>query len=254
MTATVTHIYRHPLKGLSPESLDQVQLDVNRGLANDRRFALARASTRFDPGNPDWQPKTAFLMLMRDEKLAALGTRFDDAGAVLTVKRGGKQVVRGDLSTPVGRAMVEDFFAAYMKLGARDKPRVVEMPEGRQFSDHKDPVLSIINASSVKDLERVTKTEIDPRRFRGNLLITDLSPWEEFSWIGRKLRIGEATLEVTARIDRCAAINVDPETGVRDCNLVKALQAGFGHIDMGVYARITAGGQVKPGDHLTLFD
>ena len=130
MTATIAAIYRHPVKGLSPESLENAQLEAGLGLTNDRRYALARASTSFDPQNPEWMPKDKFWMLRRDEKLATIETEFDDRTCALTVLRDGKQVARGDLSTPVGRAIIEDFFAAYLKAGAREKPKLVEVPAG----------------------------------------------------------------------------------------------------------------------------
>ncbi len=250
MTATIAAIYRHPVKGLSPESLKEAQLQADLGLANDRRYALARASTSFDPRDPKWMPKDKFWMLRRDEKLATLETKFDDRTRALTVLRDGKQVARGDLSSPVGRAMIEDFFAAYLKAEARDKPKLVEMPTGRMFSDHRNPVLSIINKASLMDLQRITKTDIDPRRFRGNLLIEGGAPWEESTWVGRTIKVGGTELEVTSIIDRCAAINVNPDSGIRDINLVKALQTGFGHVNMGVYARVASAATIRIGDEV----
>ncbi len=59
MTITVAEICRYPVKGLNAERL-----------LHDRRFALAHGATAFDPRAPEWHPKTHFLMLMRDAKLA----------------------------------------------------------------------------------------------------------------------------------------------------------------------------------------
>ncbi len=55
---------------------------------------------------------------------------------------------------------------------------------------------------------------------------------------------------MTAHIDRCAATNVDPASGARDMNIPKALQRGFGHVDLGLYARVTVGGPVSVGDEI----
>jgi uncharacterized protein YcbX len=77
MAATVSAIYRYPVKGLSPEKLDRVALLPGECLPHDRRFAIALASAPFDPEWPAWLPKTHFIMLMRDEELARLQTRFD---------------------------------------------------------------------------------------------------------------------------------------------------------------------------------
>ena len=77
-------------------------------------------------------------------------------------------------------------------------------------------------------------------------------PWQEFAWIGKTLRIGATRLTVTARIDRCAATTVNPATGERDINVPKLLRAGFGHIELGVYARVESAGGVAMGDTIEL--
>ncbi len=248
MTVTVTRICRYPVKGLSAESLERADLQPGEGIPEDRRFALAHGTTQYDPDAPRWLPKTSFLMLMRNERLAALDTAFDAATGVLSVQRNGKIVARGDVTTAVGRAMVEDFFAAYMARETRGRPRLVEAPRAHPFSDHANPVLSVINLASVQDLERVVGAPVDPVRFRANLYLEGAPPWAEFGWIDREIDLGGARLRVTARIDRCAATNVNPATAERDLNVPKALQRGYGHVDMGVYAAVVSGGTVAVGD------
>ncbi len=250
MTITIAHIHRYPVKGLSAEALDSVDLTPSRGVPFDRRFALARASTRIDSDTPEWLPKTSFLMLMRNARLATLTTRFDGKTGVLSVLRDGKKLAGGNITTPVGRALIEDFFSAYMQAEAGGKPRLVESTGGHMFSDHKNAVLSLINLASVRDLERVAGEKIDPVRFRGNVQIEGAEPWAEFGWLDREIAIGGARLTVTERIDRCAAINVNPATGERDMNLIKALKSGFGNIDMGVYAKVIEAGTIRPGDKI----
>ena len=87
MPISVAALYRYPVKGLSPERLDRITLAPGEGLPQDRRFALARPETRFDPERPEWLPKTNFVMLMRDAKLARLRTRFDEQSGELTIER-----------------------------------------------------------------------------------------------------------------------------------------------------------------------
>lgn len=254
MSITVQRICRHPVKGLSPEALDAARLAPGAGLPDDRRFALARPATQFDPDVPQWLPKTSFYMLMRDERLAALATRFDEADGVLSIARGGREVARGRITEPLGRAIVEDFFSAYLGAAAGGKPRLFEAPSGHMFSDHRDAVVSLINLATVRDVERIVGAPIDPLRFRANLYVEGAEAWAEFGWVGGEIAIGEARLRVTARIDRCAATNVDPATGARDMNIPKALKRGFGHIDCGVYAAVVTGGGLAVGDALALPD
>ena len=104
MEAAITAIYRYPVKGLSPEPLDRVALSVGKCLPHDRRFAIALGTTQFDPARPQWLQKTQFIMLMRDEKLAQLNTRFDPATGMLSIARDGVAVLHESLTEPGARS------------------------------------------------------------------------------------------------------------------------------------------------------
>ncbi|MEE9196415.1 MAG: MOSC domain-containing protein [Alphaproteobacteria bacterium] len=251
MTAAITQIHRHPLKGLNAEPLARATLTPGEGLPHDRRFALAHGSTAFDTQAPEWRPKTNFLMLMRDEKLAQLRIAFDEETGELAIHRAGKQVVRAKATEPLGRTLIEQFFAGFLGAAARGTPKLLEAP-GHMFTDTPEKCLSLINLASVTDLERVMRTDIDPLRFRANIYFEGAPAWAEFDWIGKEIEIGPARLRITARIGRCAATSVNPVTAARDMNVVKALQRGFGHIDMGVYAKVIGGGEIATGDRITL--
>lgn len=251
MASTVAQIYRYPVKGLSPDVLTRTILAPGEGLPSDRRFALHVGNTPFDVAAPEWLPKTSFLMLMRDERLAKLQTHFDDATGVLTIRRDGKTVAHGSLFESHGRLVVEQFFSAFMGAELRRTPRLIEAP-GHMFSDVAAKMVSIIGLASVKDLERVVRGRVDPLRFRANLYVEGLAPWAELDWIGRTISIGGATLKIMKRIKRCAATNVDPVTAARDMNIPRSLQDAFGHVDCGVYAEVIAGGPLAIGDAVSL--
>ena len=240
MSGRLARIYRYPVKGLSAEPLARVALAPGEALPHDRRFALAHGATGFD-GAPHWLPRNNFLMLARNARLAALETRFDPHTEVLTVSRHGRVVARGKATDRTGRAVLEAFFAAYLGNETRGPPRLVEAA-GQPFSDSPEARLSLINLASLGELTRVAGTPVAPLRFRGNLYLDGVPPWQEFTWIGRELAIGAARLRIVERIERCAATNVNPETGARDRNLPLALRKGFGHTDMGVYAEVVAVG------------
>ena len=250
MTIRIAAIHRFPVKGLSAQELPAVELAQGQGLPHDRRFAILHGATGFDPAEPSWKPKTNFLMLLRDEKLATLETSFDADSCQLTICRGGRPVARGRIDTPTGRMLIEQFLAAYMAGAAAPGPYKIAEAPGHMFSDIQEKAVSLINLASVKDLERVTHAPVDPRRFRGNLLLEGLEPWAENGWVGRRITVGGAELEVFKTITRCAATEVDPVTGERDMNVLKALKSGFGHVVCGVYARVLTGGRVAAGDEL----
>ena len=72
--ARITGLYRYPIKGLTPEPLQTAPLRAGQTLPADRRYALENGPTGFDPEAPVWKPKTAYLMLMRNERLAGFKT------------------------------------------------------------------------------------------------------------------------------------------------------------------------------------
>lgn len=246
----LSQIYRYPVKGLSAEALDRVDLVAGGGVPLDRTFAIAHGSAPFDPARPQSLEKTHFLMLMRNERLAKLTTAYDGQSGHLTILRDGKQVARGDLGQAVGRQVIEQFLAAFLGDEVRGSPRIVTAGD-QLLSDVGLPLISLINLASVAELGQVLRTEVHPLRFRGNLYLDGAAPWREFDWLDHEVQIGGARLKVVARTERCAATNVNPETAARDMQIPLALKRAYGHMDMGVYARVVAGGPVKTGDPVT---
>jgi len=244
------HVY--PVKGLSPQPVPAVELTPGDPVPNDRRYAIENGPSPFDTAAPAHLPKIHFLMLMRNALLARLQTSFEPETTTLVITDGGTEAVRGNLSTPEGRGAVEAFLAAYCAAELRGPPRLLEAP-GFSFSDTRGRVLSIINLASVRALEQRIGRPVDPLRFRGNVHVEGLPPWGEFDLVGRTLRSASGVeLTVTKRIDRCAATNVDPVSGLRDMNIPQALQRAYDHVDCGVYARVTTGGRLAAGDVFTV--
>jgi uncharacterized protein len=247
----IVGLYRYPVKGLTPQALQSVDLDVGATMPFDRAFAIENGPGRFDPAAPRHLPKVAFLMLMRDERLATLQTSFDDASQTLSILRDGKQVAKGQLTSPIGRQMIEQFLAAYMKSSLRGAPKIVHAA-GHSFSDVASKCLHIVNLASLRELERVAGRTLDPLRFRPNVVVDGVPAWEEFCWLDRDLELGGAKIAAFARTQRCDATNVDPHSAQRDMAIPQILQRTWGHSDFGVYAKIVAAGKVARGDTIVV--
>jgi len=245
--ASVTAIYRYPVKGLTAQPLERVALTVGETIPYDRAWAIENGPGRFDPEAPRHLPKIAFLMLMRDERLATLAAEFDEETTTLTLRRDGRQVARGNLSTRIGCQMIEQFLGAYMKESLRGPPKIVSAA-GHSFSDVAAKCLHIINLSSVRDLERAAGRTINPLRFRPNVIIDGAAPWAEFDWLDKTLDIGGAQFEVIDRTQRCVATTVDPQTAARDMAVSAILERSRGHSDFGIYARVSKAGDVALAD------
>lgn len=247
----IASLYRYPVKGLSPERLRRADLPAGGYFPSDRLFAIENGPSGFDPGEPVHQPKIKFLMLMRHEMLARLRTRYDDASGDLVIVHEGREALRANTGTDEGRGLISAFFEDFMPGELRGKPRWLSAPEGFRFTDSRSGFASIINLASVGDLESRIGAPLDPLRFRGNIMVDGLAPWAEFDLVGQELTTRSGVrLRVTKRIDRCAATNVDPQTGLRDLQIPKALMTGYGHVDCGVYCEIVAGGTLSEGDRM----
>ena len=249
----VVSLHRYPVKGLSPEPLAAADLETGGYFPGDRLYAVENGPSGFDPQAPVHMPKIKFLMLMRQARLATLATRFDHATHVLTVAHEGREVVSADLSSEAGRAALEAFLADFCKGETRGRLRVVAAPrEGAgapfRFTDSSAGFVSIVNLATIAELERTMGQRVDPLRFRANIVIDGAPAWSEHQWLGRTFAFGAARLEPTKLIDRCNATKVDPQTGQRDLDIVGILMRTYGHLDLGLYARVTAGGRVAVGD------
>ncbi|PVE26090.1 MOSC domain-containing protein [Microvirga sp. KLBC 81] len=250
MSIRIASLQRYPVKGLSPETLESATLTKGGYFPGDRLFAIENGPAGFDPETPQHQPKIKFLMLMRNESLARLKTRYLDRITTLFIEEGGREVARGDLSTREGRLAIEAFFRRYMPKELRGPPKVLTAPDGFRFTDSRRGFVSLINLASVRQLENVVGSAVDPLRFRGNVHIDGLAPWAEFDLVGQVLTTAPGVrLKVTKRIERCAATNVDPDTGIRDLQIPKSLMEAYGHFDCGIYAEVLSGGSIAVGDH-----
>jgi uncharacterized protein YcbX len=253
--AHVTALYRYPVKGLSAEPMERLELSEADGLPWDREYAVALGTTRFDPEHPEPLDKGFFLMLRNNEELAALTTRLDSETRVLTISRDGAMLLSADLATEEGRAAVENFLVDLLGPATKGRPRVVE-GRGHKFTDASvmSPVMmraiSVINMASVQALEQAIGRPVHPLRFRGNIYLEGLAPWEELDWVDRDVTIGGVSFRGLARTPRCGAVNVNPETAERDANLPKAIMRHFGHVDLGVYLQTLGDGGVALGDQV----
>jgi uncharacterized protein YcbX len=253
----IESLYRYPVKGLTPEKLAQAALTPGTCIPWDRAFALAQGDATFDPANPAWLPKTNFMCLLRNATIARLKTSFDDSTRELTILTPEGATLTASPLTPEGQATLTQFFTNYLgpeaRLGPAGRPPAFFHAANHSFCDHKTQVISLIGLGSLAALESAAGAPRDKRRFRANIYIDAIAPWEEFNWLGKTIQIGsDVTAIVQERIDRCGATTVNPDTAERDANPVKELQQNFGHVDLGIFAEILSPGTIKPGDAITV--
>lgn len=247
--ACVAALYRYPVKGLSPERLTEVPVTAGETLPGDRLYAIENGPGKFDPANPRHLPKINFLMLMRNARLATFDTKFDMDSHRLDLSRSGQRLTHGCLASTEGRAAIEAFLATELSTDLRGAPKIVQA-SGHSFSGVKEKCIHIVSLASLRALETVTGAKLNPLRFRPNVILDDTQPWREFEWVGRRAMLGDVALNIFKRTERCAAVNVDPETGARDMDLPNQLRKTYGHSDFGIYAMIEGSGRLREGDRL----
>lgn len=242
--AIIKHLYRYPVKGLSPEPLDAIQVEVGKAIQSDRCLAFAHQATPFNPVTPQHHPKTAFLMLMKNEKLSALHSSFDETTRTLSIRHGDK-IIRGQVDTPEGKQLLEDFMAEYLGAEIPAPPKLVAAQDiDYTFSDVAARVISCINLESLRALEPLFDAALHPLRFRANLYFDDCKAFSELNWVGKTLKLGSATVKVLKNTERCAAINVNPETAQRDLLIPQTLIKTYGHRDCGFYVQVIEAGEI----------
>ncbi|WP_291843037.1 MOSC domain-containing protein [Maricaulis sp.] len=247
----LTAITRFPVKGLGPDSLTHVALRAFHTLPMDRAFAIENGPSPFDDAAPGHVKKKHFLMLAGQAELARLTCRYLPAEHTYSVSLDGADPVTIALDNPATHAPLFDCLRGLLGDAAREPLRLVHAP-GQAMTDIPMPQISLINAASVRDLSDRTGQSLDPVRFRGNLLIDGLAPWEEFDLVGQAIRIGGVACRVESRIRRCVATSVNPESGALDTNVPAALFEHYGHMDCGLYLSVLEDGEIAPGDPVSL--
>jgi hypothetical protein len=251
MTGIVAGIFRHPVKGFTPEPLTSVELAPGRGFPNDRVYAVENGPSGFDAAAPAFVPKQKFTVLAALPQVAAVRTRFHDDTGVLEARAPDAPAFMGRLAEAEGRSAFAAWLGERLGKEVAGPLSVVAAPESWRFTDHPLGQVSIINLASVADLAARMGVELDPLRFRANLYVEGWPAWAEHGWTGARLMLGWAEAEVFKPIVRCAATTVNPATAERDADIPKALFDAFGHMNCGIYVRITQPGRVSLGDACT---
>lgn len=252
MDARIASIYRHPVKGFTPERLTAATLEAGACFPCDRLYAVEDGPSGFDPEAPGHISKMKFTVLARIPAVAKARTAYEEATGVFTARAEGRSDFAGDLRTDAGRTGLEAWLADLLDGEIRGPLKVIEGPGAHRFMDSRSGYVSIVNLASVRDLGQRLGMDLDPLRFRANLYVEGWPAWAENDWTGKALTLGDATAEVLKPIVRCAATHVDPTTAERDVELVKALFDNYEHMFCGIYVNVTQGGAVAEGDLLSV--
>ncbi len=250
MTAAIAALFRHPIKGFTPEKVKLARLEPGQAFPGDRLYVLEDGPSGFDPAAPAFIPKQRFAVLAKIAEVAKAKTRYDEATGVLTATADGFPEFEARVDAALGREAFAAWAGEVLGEAAQGPLRLLD-GQGHRFLDHPLGHVSIISLASLRDLEQRLGRTLDPLRFRANLYVEGWPAWAENDWEGRTLRLGEVEAKVFKTIVRCAAPGVDPETAIRDVDIPAELFRLYGHTLCGIYVQVTKGGMVKEGDEIS---
>jgi uncharacterized protein YcbX len=222
------------------------------GIPSNRRFHLVDEAGRLFTGG-DHGPLVRLSSTL-DPDTETLSIAFPD-GSVVTAAADllGEPHVTDIWGRPIpGRLLVGPLSAAISACVGRPLRLVRADLEGDGSDVHR---LSLISLASVRDLgARNDRASLDPLRFRMDLELDGCDPYQEDTWEGRAVRIGDAVLRVLGPVPRCVVTTLDPATGLKDFDTLKHI-AGYRPlmqrprgVPFGMYAEVEQPGRITIGD------
>ena len=242
----VAALWRHPIKSHGREALERVTLRAGEALPWDRHWAVTHDATKHAEGET-WSNCRNFMIGTRTPALAGLWARLDEATGTVHLRH-------NRLGTHSFRPEDPDEAAGFIAWvaplaeGSSVGPQAVVRAGSRGMTDTSFPSVSIMSRASHAAVAARLGGALEEERWRGNIWLDGAAPWEEFEWVGQRLRIGAAELDVVSPVERCLHTAANPRTGERDADTLGVLNGTFGHQNFGIYAAVVKGGDVAIGD------
>jgi uncharacterized protein YcbX len=261
----VSRLSTTPVKGTALHSPGTVAITGN-GVPDNRRFHLVDARRRLLNGKQhgplvritaELDADGGRLRLQFPDRPPVEGSTRELGAAVRTDFYG--RDVAGHLVEGPWTAALSDFVGAEVHLVAVDRP-------GDAVDVH--PV-TLISTATLEHLRSVTPggDRLDHRRFRMLVEVDGVDVHEEDTWVGRRVRLGGATVQVVGPVPRCVVTNEDPDTGLVDFSTLTAivryrgelaadLSTPVAHLPdngavvLGMYATVEQPGEVAVGDQV----
>jgi uncharacterized protein YcbX len=230
----VAALYRYPVKSFTPETPETLTITADGKVAGDRVLGFRFADT--PEADDAWSSKHGMIALVNTPGIARLRLRFDDAAQRLAITLDGATFADEALDDD-GRRRLCDAIAEYVLalpegplaghperlplrlVGDGRTPRLTDRPDGYVTLHGRDSLSALAYALNDADVSEV--------RFRSNVAVEGLEPWQEQEWIGKTLRIGDVPFRAHAPVVRCLATHANPQTGVRDHQVMTTLTHAF---------------------------
>ena len=244
--ARISALFRHPIKGLGAEPLSRADLCAQAVMPGDREWALAQEGTPINRAAPEWMPCAAFVRGAKAPTLMAVTARREGGGRFRLSHPRVPDIVF-DPATGAGEAALIRWVRPLFPP-ARPAPAALVRLPGGGMTDSRSRTLTLLSDDSLAALSGRIGRPLDRRRFRGNIWVSGVPPWQELDLIGQEITLGGLSARVIRPVDRCRAPNGNPETGEEDCDVLGCLNREFGHPNFGVFVEVLTGGALAVGD------
>jgi len=255
--ANVVALYRYPIKGFTPQPVERISVLPGGRVAGDRvlnfRFADAPVA------DTEWCRKYHGVVLANTPGLARLSVRFDEQAQRVTISRESDVLTEHALDE-AGRAGLVRWLTEYVlsldENPLRDQPGRLPLKlvgDGRtpRYQDNQTGQVSLHSRESLAAAgAALGDPDLNERRFRHNIVIEGGTAWQEQSWIGGRVRIGDVVFESIVPKIRCLATHANPCTGERDRQVMQTLVKAFAQKEptFGVGMLSESGGEIRIGD------
>jgi uncharacterized protein YcbX len=196
-------LYRYLVKSMAGESLSEIDVSWH-GLVGDRRWAFVRDGVT-QSGFP-WLTLRERSDMNRYEPSLADPSRPDKSNTSIRTPSG----TVFDVTDP---ALAAELWPEGARVIRQDRGVFDTFP------------LSLISTQTLSRLSAITGKCLAIERFRPNILVEAASEEEfpEDRWVGCVLRIGGLRMRIDKRDGRCSVITVDPGTGHRTPEILRAV-------------------------------
>jgi uncharacterized protein len=226
----IAAVHRYPVKSLSGETLAEARFDA-RGVTGDRWWAVLDPDGKLGSGKSSRR-------FRRMPGLLELTAEYDGDAPVVTFPDGRRLQPGPELDE-----------ALSWHVGRR-----VSLGQESEVSHFDDGPVHLVTTSAVRAVQEVHGAGVDARRFRANLLLDDGTHPEEpeDGWLGARLEMGEALLDVVQPMPRCVMVD-HPQVGVDvDGGGLLRTIATHRDNDFGLLLRVVRPGRVRLGDEVVV--
>jgi len=232
----VEAIFRYPVKSMAGERLEVANLGWH-GLDGDRRLAFRRVD---DHSGMPWLTASklpSLLLFVPHGQGAANG---DLPSHVRTPDGDDTPVFGEELARQVGSLYGAPVQMMQLRHGIFDEASI-----------------SVIASDTVREIGRLAGRSVDIRQFRANVVVRLLQPtaFQEDEWLGSVLTFGAGddapAVAVTMRDERCAMVNLDPESASPAPEVMKAIVHANENY-AGIYGTVTRPGRLAIGQTILL--